>query len=379
MLSQEEWGRYARQMVLPGMGPEGQEKLKSARVLVVGAGGLGCPVLLYLAAAGVGTLGIADGDVVSLSNLHRQVLYGTPDVGQSKAETAARRLREMNPLITVTVYPAHLTSSNALEWLAGYDWVVDCTDNFPARYLINDACVLLGKPFVYGAIHRFEGQVSVFNHPGPDGAPGPTYRCLFPEPPPPDQVPNCAEAGVLGVLPGVVGLFQATEVVKALTGHGKVLGGELLLMDLLETSFRKIRFRRTPRAGQVTGLIDYELFCRGAAPADATANEVKSLTVHELHDKLEAGEAVALLDVREPHEYEVCRLEGATLVPLRHVAARAAAIPRDRPVVVYCHFGGRSEGAVRQLQAEFGFTNLYNLQGGIDAWAREIDEEMARY
>jgi adenylyltransferase/sulfurtransferase len=374
MLSQEEWGRYARQMVLPGMGPEGQEKLKRARVLVVGAGGLGCPVLLYLAAAGVGTLGIADGDVVSHSNLHRQVLYGGRDVGRPKAETAAGRLREMNPLITVCVHPAHLSSGNALELLAGYDWVVDCTDNFPARYLINDACVLLGKPFVYGAIHRFEGQVSVFNHRGPNGEQGPTYRCLFPEPPPPEQVPNCAEAGVLGVLPGVVGLFQATEVVKALTGNGKVLSGELLLMDLLETSFRKIRFRRTPQASQVTGLIDYEVFCRGAAP-----DEVKSLTVHELHDKLEAGEAVALLDVREPHEYEVCRLEGASLVPLKQVAARAPGIPRDRPVVVYCHFGGRSEGAVRQLQAEFGFTNLYNLQGGIDAWAREIDEEMERY
>jgi adenylyltransferase/sulfurtransferase len=312
--------------------------------------------------------------VVSLSNLHRQVLYGTGDVGQSKAETAARRLREMNPLITVTAHPSHLSSGNALELLSGYDWVVDCTDNFPARYLINDACVLLGKPFVYGAIHRFEGQVSVFNHKGLDGQPGPTYRCLFPEPPPPDQVPNCAEAGVLGVLPGVVGLFQATEVVKALTGNGKVLGGELLLMDLLETSFRKIRFRRTPQAAQITGLIDYELFCQGTAP-----EEVKSLTVQELHDKLEAGEAVALLDVREPHEHEVCHLEGATLVPLRHVASRAVGIPRDRPVVVYCHFGSRSEGAVRQLQAEFGFTNLYNLQGGIDAWAREIDEEMERY
>jgi adenylyltransferase/sulfurtransferase len=251
---------------------------------------------------------------------------------------------------------------------------VDCTDNFPARYLINDACVLLGKPFVYGAIHRFEGQVSVFNHPGPNGEPGPTYRCLFPEPPPPDQVPNCAEAGVLGVLPGVVGLFQATEVVKALTGNGKVLVGELLLMDLLETSFRKIRFRRTPQAGQVTGLIDYEVFCRGTTP-----DEVKPLTVHELHEKLEAGEALALLDVREPHEYAICHLEGATLVPLRHVASRAGEIPRDRTVVVYCHFGGRSEGAVRQLQAEFGFTNLYNLQGGIDAWAREMDEEMERY
>jgi adenylyltransferase/sulfurtransferase len=379
MLSQEEWGRYARQMVLPGMGPEGQEKLKRGKVLVVGAGGLGCPVLLYLAAAGVGTLGIADGDVVSASNLHRQVLYGTGDVGQPKAETAARRLREMNPLIAVQTHPAHLSAANALELLAGYDWVVDCTDNFPARYLINDACVLLGKPFVYGAIHRFEGQVSVFNHAGPDGEPGPTYRCLFAEPPPPDQVPNCAEAGVLGVLPGVVGLLQATEVVKALTGNGQVLSGELLLLDLLETSFRKIRFRRTPRAAQVTGLIDYEAFCRGATPPDAASDAVRSLTVHELNGKLEAGEAVALLDVREPHEYEVCRLEGATLVPLRHVAARAGEIPRDRPVVVYCHFGGRSERAVQQLQAEFGFTNLYNLEGGIDAWAREIDEDMERY
>ena len=374
MLTQEEWSRYARQMVLPGMGPEGQEKLKRARVLVVGAGGLGCPVLLYLAAAGVGTLGIADGDVVSSSNLHRQVLYGTADVGKPKAATAAARLREMNPLITLHTHPAHLSSSNALGILGGYDWVVDCTDNFPARYLINDACVLLGKPFVYGAIHRFEGQVSVFNYAGSGGALGPTYRCLFPEPPPPDQVPNCAEAGVLGVLPGVAGLFQATEVVKALTGNGKVLSGELLLLDLLETSFRKIRFRRTPDAGKVTGLIDYEAYCRGAAP-----DEVNSLSVHELHEKLQAGQAVALLDVRESHEFDVCHLEGATLVPLRHVAARADGIPRDRPVVVYCHFGGRSEGAVRQLQEKFGFTNLYNLQGGIDAWAREIDEEMARY
>jgi adenylyltransferase/sulfurtransferase len=361
-------------MVLPGMGREGQEKLKNAKVLVIGAGGLGCPVLLYLAAAGVGTIGIVDGDQVSSSNLHRQVLYGTDDVGKSKAGTAGLRLREMNSFITVYTYPTHLSGHNARELLGAYDWVVDCTDNFPARYLINDACVLLGKPFVYGAIHRFEGQVSVFNYADNNGERGPTYRCLFPEPPPPDQVPNCAEAGVLGVLPGVVGLFQATEIVKAVTGTGKVLSGELLIMDLLETSFRKIRFRRSRDAGKITGLIDYEAYCRGA-----DRDEVKSLTVHELQGKLEAGETITLLDVREPHEYQICRLEGATLIPLKEVAARAGQISREAPVVVYCHFGGRSEKAIRLLQGQFGFTNLYNLDGGIDAWAREIDEDMERY
>jgi len=374
MLTQEEFSRYGRQMILPGMGREGQEKLKRAKVLVVGAGGLGCPALLYLAAAGVGAIGIVDGDAVSVSNLHRQVLYGAGDVGKPKAQTAAGALRNLNPFLTIQSHPVHLSRQNALALLEGYEWVVDCTDNFPARYLINDACVLLQKPFVYGAIHRFEGQVSVFNYQQPEGERGPTYRCLFPVPPPPDQVPNCAEAGVLGVLPGVVGLLQATEIVKAITGLGQALSGELLLMDLLETSFRKIRFRRTAAADQVTELIDYELFCRGSVPS-----EIRHWRAEELREKREAGGEVGLLDVREPHEYAICHLEGATLIPLNALPGRVDQIPRDKPVVVYCHFGGRSEKAIRQLQQEFGFTNLYNLRGGIDAWARAVDEEMARY
>jgi adenylyltransferase/sulfurtransferase len=376
MLSQEEWGRYARQMVLPGMGPEGQEKLKRARVLVVGAGGLGCPVLLYLAAAGVGTLGIADGDVVSPSNLHRQVLYGDGDVGRPKAETAARRLREMNPLITVSVHPAHLSSANALDLLAG------TTGGGLHRQLPGP---LPGQRRLRaaGQTVRVRGHSPV-RGPGvgvqPPGAGrgrrGPTYRCLFPEPPPPDQVPNCAEAGVLGVLPGVVGLFQATEVVKALTGHGKVLGGELLVMDLLETSFRKIRFRRTPRPAQVTGLIDYETVLPGRRPPRRRSSPspcTNSTT------SCKPGKPWPCSTCGSPTNTTSAAWKGPRWCRSGTCgrAGRNPAGPAGGGVLSLRRPERRGDPAVA------GGVRLYQplqpARAGIDAWAREIDEEMERY
>ena len=375
MLTPDERRRYQRQTILPEIGTEGQEKLKNARVLVVGAGGLGCPVLLYLAAAGVGTLGIVDGDTVSESNLHRQVLYGTADVGLPKAGVATRRLGE-NSFVRAIPYAHRLDRTNALDTIRQYDLVVDCTDNFAARYLVNDACVLLGKPFVYAAIHRFEGHVSVFNYADPRqtvATPGPTYRCLYPEPPGPGQIPNCEQAGVVGTLPGVVGIYQANEVIKLLTGAGRVLSGELLILDLLEMTTRKIRVPRRPEAGKITELIDYDVFCNGF-----DANSVKVLNGRELQQKLVAGEEIVLVDVREPYEYDICHLEGAILIPMDSVGERLSRIPVDQPVVMYCHHGMRSAHVIRYLQGQ-GYTNLLNLSGGIDAWAREVDRKMAVY
>ncbi|MBC7922170.1 MAG: ThiF family adenylyltransferase [Ferruginibacter sp.] len=376
MLTPDEQRRYQRQTVLPEIGTQGQEKLKNARVLVVGAGGLGCPVLLYLAAAGVGTLGIVDGDAVSESNLHRQILYGTADVGYSKAAVATRRLGELNPFVRAVPYAHHLDRTNALDIGRQYDLVVDCTDNFAARYLVNDTCVLLDKPFVYAAIHRFEGHVSVFNYTDRRqtiATPGPTYRCLFPEPPGPGQIPNCEQAGVVGVLPGIVGIYQANEVIKLITGAGRGLSGELLILDLLAMTTRKIRFRRRAEAGEITALIDYEAFCHGFR-----ADQVKAIDGRALHQKLAAGEAVVLVDVREPYEYDICHLEGAILIPMDRVGERPDRIPVDRPVVVYCHHGMRSAHVIRELQQK-GYTNLLNLSGGIDAWARAVDRAMAVY
>jgi sulfur-carrier protein adenylyltransferase/sulfurtransferase len=374
MLSKDELKRYQRQTILPEIGANGQHKLKNARVLVIGAGGLGCPVLLYLSAAGVGTLGITDGDTVSESNLHRQILYRTADVGQPKVQVAAERLREANPYGQVLTYPFPLDRENALDTLREYDIVVDCTDNFATRYLTNDACVILNKPFVYAAIHRFEGQVSVFNYSDTPGEYGPTYRCLFPEPPGPGEVPNCNEAGVIGVLPGIIGLYQANEVIKMITGVGHVLSGELLIMDLLEMISRKIRIRRSPEAGKITELIDYEVFCNGGFDP----NEVRAISPAELEEKMTAGEDWALIDVREPYEFDICQLPNATLIPLGRIGQQVDRIPRDKPVAMYCHHGMRSAHVIRSLQQQ-GFTNLYNLSGGIDAWAREVDTEMEMY
>jgi len=374
MLSKEEMKRYQRQTLLPEVGVKGQEKLKNARVLVIGAGGLGCPVLLYLTASGVGTLGVVDGDTVSESNLHRQILYRSADVGRPKVQVASERLQEANPFVHIIPYPFPLDRTRALDLLRPYDVVVDCTDNFAARYLINDACVMLHKPFVYAAIHRFEGQLAVFNYTQADGTLGPTYRCLFPKPPGPGQVPNCNEAGVIGVLPGLIGLYQANEVIKILTGAGHVLNGELLVMDLLEMVNRKIRIRRSPQAGDIHELLNYEVFCNGGFNPE----EVRGISASALNEKLVSGAPWPLIDVREPYEFDICQLPQASLIPMSRINQQLERIPRDKPVVVYCHHGVRSAQVIRFLQQQ-GFTNLYNLNGGIDAWAREVDEAMERY
>jgi adenylyltransferase/sulfurtransferase len=368
MLTPLERERYEKHLKLPGFGERAQEKLKPARVLVVGAGGLGCPVLQYLAAAGVGTLGIVDGDTVALSNLQRQVLYRTEDVGKPKAETAARRLRELNDQLKYPVVPEYLTFENAETLIGAFDLVVDCTDTFPARYLINDVCVRLNRPFVYGALHQFEGQVSVFNFQH-----GPTYRCLFPAEPTGLEIPNCAEVGVLGVLPGLIGTYQALEVIKLLTGLGKVLSGELLVVDTLEHVQRKIRFRRHP---------DAEVRAeRGWAalqpkPKEKTRPEISPV---ELKQRLDAREKIALIDVRSPEEYALARLPGAVLVPMETVVDRLSEIPRRGPVVLYCHHGMRSARVQDFLKSSHKYQNLLNLSGGIDAWSVEVDSGVARY
>jgi sulfur-carrier protein adenylyltransferase/sulfurtransferase len=386
-LSREELYRYARHLSLPEVGMAGQLRLKEGRVLCVGAGGLGSPLALYLAAAGVGTLGLVDFDTVDESNLQRQILHGTSDVGRSKLDSAEDRLRDVNPHVKIERHETRLTSENALEILDGYDVVVDGTDNFPTRYLVNDACVLLGKPNVYGSIFRWEGQVSVFATEG-----GPCYRCLFREPPPPGLVPNCAEGGVLGVLPGMIGTAQATEVVKLLLGVGRPLVGRLLILDALDMSWREVSLRRNPDCPVCgdeptqTGLIDYEIFC-GLSPAGDSGERatgptagsngtppVGTITAAALLERLSAEEAPFLLDVRQDWEWSVGNLgeRGARLVPLAELESRLAEIPRDRPVVVYCKSGQRSERAAGLLM-EHGFPDVVNLEGGLVAWARSVD------
>ncbi len=373
MLSLAEKQRYEKHLLLPQLGTGGQEKLKSARVLVVGAGGLGCPVLLYLAAAGVGKLGVIDPDSVELSNLQRQVLYRTDELGQPKALMAVTHLKKLNTDIEFAFYHQALRRENATQLIQDYDVVVDCTDNFTVRYLINDVCVSLGKPFVYGAIHQFEGQVSVFNFQNAEGTWGPTYRCLFPEQPDELTVPNCAEVGVVGVLPGLVGMYQATEVVKLLTGIGKVLSGELLLVDVLENRQQKIRIKRRPDAESL-------IFPQSTSPvAVEEATGMKTMSVGELRQRLEAGEDLFVLDVRNLNEYDICRLPQATLIPMNTIPNNVKRIPQDRPVVVHCHHGTRSANVIQYLEQNHGFRNLINLEGGIDAWAREVDETMAVY
>ncbi len=378
-LSNEEIARYSRHLIMPEVALGGQKKLKSARVLTIGAGGLGSPLALYLAAAGIGTLGVVDFDVVDESNLQRQIIHGTSDVGRPKMESAQDRIKDINPNVHVEAYEEALTSENALEIFKDFDIIVDGTDNFPTRYLVNDACVLLKKPNVYGSIFRFEGQASVFY-----AEEGPCYRCLYPEPPPPGLVPSCAEGGVLGILPGIIGTIQATETVKLILGTGKPLIGRLLLYDALDMRFREMKLRKDPSCpicGEnptVTELIDYQEFCGiPQANAQAAADRVPEITVQELKERLDDDLGVSVLDVREPHEYEVANI-GARLIPLGELPERLIELDRDETFAIHCKTGGRSARAVKLLQ-EAGFENVYNVKGGITAWSEEIDPSVPKY
>ncbi|MBV8517281.1 MAG: molybdopterin-synthase adenylyltransferase MoeB [Acidobacteria bacterium] len=353
--------RYARQIALPEFGEAGQEKLRAASVLIVGAGGLGSPAATYLAAAGVGTIGLVDFDNVDATNLHRQILYGTSDVGRPKLEAARARLSDLNDEVRIVTHSARLTSENALEILRAYDVVLDGTDNFATRYLVNDACVLLNKPNVYGSVFRFEGQVSVFATND-----GPCYRCLYPEPPPPHLVPNCAEGGVLGVLPGIIGTFQATEAIKVIAGIGTTLAGRLLLFDALRMTFRVLKVaKRCDAHAAITRLIDYEEFC-------SPVHETTDITPAELSERIARGDALVLVDVREPHEWNAGHLASAQHIPLGQLQRRIDEIPRDAEIVMICRSGGRSAHAQQFLQAS-GYSKVKNLVGGMSRWSREID------
>src|SRR5437870_10036078 len=374
-LSNEERVRYSRHLTMPEVGIDGQRRLKAAHVLCIGAGGLGSPAALYLAAAGVGTIGIVDFDDVDLSNLQRQILHGTKDIGRSKLESARDRLRDANPNIEVELHECRFSSENASELVARYDLVVDGSDNFPTRYLSNDVCVFARRPNIYGSIFRFDVQSSVFApHLG-----GPCYRCLFPEPPAPGTIPNCAEAGVLGVLPGIIGMVQAIEAIKLILGVGEPLIGRLLHFEALKMKFREFNLRRDaqcPVCGDTPTIfspIDYEQFC-GARDEET----IPAISAHELKRKLDAHEAFALIDVREPFEYEIARIYGAKLIPLAEIAERTEELQREQPIVVHCHSGTRSAQAVRLLQQR-GFSNVYNLEGGIDAWSDQIDPSVPKY
>ena len=373
--SPEELQRYSRHLIMPEVTLDGQRRLKTARVLCIGAGGLGSPVALYLAAAGVGKIGIVDFDDVDLSNLQRQILHGTKDIGRAKLESARDRLRDINPEIEIELHNCRFSSENATELVSGYDVVVDGSDNFPTRYLSNDVCVFERKPNVYGSVFRFEGQTTVFApHLG-----GPCYRCLFPEPPPPDSVPNCAQAGVLGVLPGIIGMLQAIETIKLIIGIGEPLVGRLLHFDALKVKFRELNLRRDPQCpvcGEnptILSPIDYDQFC-GARVDQA----VPTISVQELKGKMDAGEAFELVDVREPFEYEIARIDGAKLIPLGEIGERFGELQEEQPIIVHCHSGQRSAQAVRLLRQR-GFTKVYNLEGGIDAWSDQIDSSVPKY
>lgn len=379
-LTREEILRYSRHLIMPEVGLKGQEKLKDAKILCVGTGGLGSPLALYLAAAGVGTLGLVDFDVVDASNLHRQIIHGTSDVGKRKVLSAKETIEDINPNVHVVLHETRLDSSNALEVLKDYDVIADGTDNFPTRYLVNDACVLLGKPNAYGSIFRFEGQASVFCHPE-----GPCYRCLYPEPPPPGLVPSCAEGGVLGILPGVIGLVQATEAIKLALGVGETLVGRLLLYDALSMRFREMRVRKDPKCpacGEnrtVTKLIDYEQFC--GIPDHEEQQRLSAefeVSPTELKQMLDDGDEVFLLDVRNPDEYAICRIDGARLIPLPQLLEGMHELDSARQIVVHCHTGVRSAQAVNFLR-RVGFTRVRNLAGGIDAWAEDVDPSLPRY
>jgi sulfur-carrier protein adenylyltransferase/sulfurtransferase len=380
-LTTEELARYSRHLILPEVGCEGQRRLKAARVLCVGAGGLGSPLALYLAAAGVGTLGLVDFDVVDESNLQRQIIHSTADIGRKKLDSAAEKLIALNPALNVVKHETMLTSANALDILNNYDVVADGTDNFPTRYLVNDACVLLGKPNAYGSIFRFEGQASVFATKD-----GPCYRCLYPEPPPPGLVPSCAEGGVLGILPGLVGVIQAAEVIKLILGKGETLAGRLLLVDALSMRFRELKLRKNPECPvcglnpSITHLIDYEQFC-GIAPdlkqESGIENGIPQLSVQALKQRIDRGEDVYIVDVREPFEYRIANI-GGKLIPLNEVPRRLSEIDRNREVIVQCKSGSRSQ-KIAEFLKQSGYPNVVNLEGGILAWADKIDPSVKKY
>jgi adenylyltransferase/sulfurtransferase len=374
-LNVEELQRYSRHLIMPEVTSEGQNRLKAARVLCIGAGGLGSPAALYLAAAGVGTIGIVDFDEVDLSNLQRQILHGTKDIGRGKLESARDRLHDINPQVEIELHKCRFAGDNAAGLVAGYDVIVDGSDNFPTRYLSNDVCVFARKPNVYGSVFRFEGQTTVFApHLG-----GPCYRCLFPEPPSPESVPNCAQAGVLGVLPGIIGMLQTVEALKLILGIGESLVGRLLHFDALKVKFRELNVRRDPQCPvcgenpSIFSPIDYEQFC-GLRDEEA----IPEMSPHELKRWTEAGKTFDLIDVREPFEYEIARINGSKLIPLGEITERLDELERERPIVVHCHSGMRSAQAVRLLQQR-GFTKVYNLEGGIDAWSDQIDPDIPRY
>lgn len=380
-LSNEEIARYSRHLILPEVGMEGQQKLKAAKVLCIGAGGLGSPLAFYLAAAGIGTLGLVDFDVVDLSNLQRQIIHSTKDVGRSKLASAEEKLKALNPLMTIRTFNTLLSSANALEIFSEFDIVADGTDNFPTRYLVNDACVLTGKPNAYGSIFRFEGQASVFATKD-----GPCYRCLYPEPPPPGLVPSCAEGGVLGILPGLVGLIQATEVIKLILGQGDPLIGRLLLVDALGMRFRELKLRRNPDCPvcgvhrTVTRLIDYEQFCgiRPETPMNSSmVDSIPQIGVKEFKREVDDGVDCLLLDVREPHEYRIANL-GGHLIPLGELQKRIHELDPEREIVVHCKMGGRSQKAAVILR-QAGFQKVRNLAGGIQAWSDQVDPSVPKY
>ena len=381
-LSPSEIQRYARHLIMPEVAMDGQKRLKAAKVLCIGTGGLGSPLSLYLAAAGIGTLGLADFDVVDASNLHRQVIHFTSDVGRSKVISAEEKLKAINPDVNLVRHEGAVDSSNALELFAGYDVIVDGTDNFPTRYLVNDACVLLGKPNIYGSIFRFDGQATVFFPPH-----GPCYRCLYPEPPPPDLVPSCAEGGVLGILPGLIGVIQATETVKLILGKGSPLIGRLLLYDALQMKFQEFKVRRNPKCPMcgdvptITQLIDYEQFCgiRGQeTPAPSAVDSEWEITVDELKKRLDRQDRIFILDVRNPEEFQICRIPGSTLLPLPELPQRFRELKQDQEMVIHCKSGMRSLKATNFLRQQ-GFRKVKNLKGGILAWANAIDPTMPKY
>ena len=381
-LSKDEIQRYSRHLIMPEVGMEGQKKLKASKILLIGTGGLGAPLGLYLAAAGIGRLGLVDFDTVDFSNLQRQVIHNTQDVGRPKLHSAREKLLAINPNVEVETYETMLKSNNALDIIRDYDVVIDGTDNFPTRYLVNDSCVLLDKPNVYGSIFRFEGQASVFY-----AKDGPCYRCLYPEPPPPGLVPSCAEGGVLGILPGIIGLVQATEAIKLLLGKGRSLVGRLILYDALEMKFRELKLRKNPKCPlcgdhpTIKELIDYDKFC-GIQPQQTVTvdspHETNALTPEELKLFMDSGGKPIILDVREPHEYEICHLPDSILIPLGQLPARLHELNQDAEIVVHCKMGGRSAKAVEHMK-QAGFTNVKNLTGGIDRWAQIVDSSLPRY
>ena len=378
-LSNDEVARYSRHLIIPDVGMDGQKRLKNARVLVIGAGGLGSPTLLYLAAAGVGTIGIVEFDVVDESNLQRQVIHGQSDIGRPKAESARDSIREINPYVTVNIHDQRLEPEGAIELFSQYDLILDGTDNFATRYLVNDAAVLAHKPYVWGSIYRFEGQASVFWEDAPDGR-GINYRDLYPQAPPPGMVPSCAEGGVLGILCASIGSIMGTEAIKLICGIGEPLLGRLMVYDALDMTYRTIRIRKDPEGELIAGLIDYEEFCGVVSDEAASAAVGSTLTAVELKEKLDAGENLALIDVREPVEWDIVHIDGATLIPKGDILAGAglAEIPQDRPTVLYCKTGVRSAEALAALKRA-GFADAKHLQGGVTAWANQVDKELPVY